>query len=60
MVFALGVLLDPERPPYSPDADNYYRLARASLAFKSAVLDTTLNAVQSIVSNILITSLRQI
>ncbi|KLO07236.1 hypothetical protein SCHPADRAFT_881937 [Schizopora paradoxa] len=48
MVFALGILLDPARPPYSVEAEDYYRLARAALSYKSAVLETTINAVLSI------------
>ena len=49
MVFALGILLDPARPSYSIEAEDYYRLARAALSYKSAVLETTINAVLSIV-----------
>ncbi len=49
MVFALGILLDPARPAYSVEAEDYYRLARVALSFKSAVLETTINAVLSIV-----------
>ena len=48
-IFAIGALLDPTRDPYNSDADDFYHLARVALSFKSAVLDTTANAILAIV-----------
>ncbi|THH05829.1 hypothetical protein EW145_g4510 [Phellinidium pouzarii] len=47
-IFSLGALFDPARPPYNPESDDYYHLARVSLSFKSAVLETTVHAVLAI------------
>lgn len=56
MVCALASLFDPEMPPYSIEAFEYYVLARLALRYAPPMFDTTLMAVQSIVgcSNTLI------
>ena len=50
MVFALATLFDCDMPPYSVEAYEYYILARAALRFAPPMFDTTLMAVQSLVS----------
>lgn len=48
-ILAIGALFDPSRAQL-PDADDYYHLSRVALALKSAVTETTVNAVSAIVS----------
>ncbi|KAJ7053870.1 fungal-specific transcription factor domain-containing protein [Mycena amicta] len=47
-VFAIAALLDPQKPAYSVEAQEFFYLARASLALSSPVRETTLAAVQAL------------
>ncbi|KAH8094589.1 fungal-specific transcription factor domain-containing protein [Phellopilus nigrolimitatus] len=47
-IFSLGALFDSSRPPYNPEADDYYHLARVALSFKSSVHETTVYSVMTI------------
>jgi hypothetical protein len=50
VVFATAALLDPARHPYSIEAQEYYYLGRAALNLASPVRETTLAAIQALVS----------
>lgn len=50
MVFALGSLFDTDQPPNSLTSREYFLLARLCLRFAPPAKDTTLWAIQSIVS----------
>ncbi|KAI0047246.1 hypothetical protein FA95DRAFT_1559311 [Auriscalpium vulgare] len=49
MVFALGALMDLERPPHSYDAHHYYHLGRAALAVESVFEEQSIPAIQALV-----------
>ena len=49
MIFALAILWDPHREPYSPEADQYYDLARMSLVYKSPLMEGTIRCIQALV-----------
>lgn len=49
-VLALGALVDIDREPYDPEAEKFHYLARAALAVESCLENTTINAVQALVS----------
>ncbi|KAF7302363.1 Zn(2)-C6 fungal-type domain-containing protein [Mycena chlorophos] len=48
-VFAIAALFDPNKPSYSVEAEDYYHLARTSLALSSPVRNPTIGAVQSLI-----------
>ncbi|TFK85569.1 hypothetical protein K466DRAFT_587983 [Polyporus arcularius HHB13444] len=48
MIFALATLYDPNMPPYSAEAQEYYLLARIALRWAPPAYDTTLAAIQSL------------
>ncbi|KAJ7696746.1 fungal-specific transcription factor domain-containing protein [Mycena rosella] len=48
-VFATAAILDPGRPPYSIEAQEYYYLSRAALSLASPVRETTLAAIQALI-----------
>ena len=50
MVFALGTLMDLEKPYLSVEATQYYQLARASLALDSILEHQSIPAIQALVS----------
>jgi len=47
---ALGILVDINIEPYSPEAERFYDLGRAALASASCLENTTVGAVQALVS----------
>ncbi|KAJ6617446.1 fungal-specific transcription factor domain-containing protein [Mycena sp. CBHHK59/15] len=49
IVFATAAILDPERHPYSIEAQEYYYLSRASLGLAPPVRETTLAAIQALI-----------
>ena len=50
MIFALATLFDMKMPPYSAEALEYFVLARISLRWAPPTYDTTLAAIQAMVS----------
>lgn len=50
IVLGLGALVDLNRAPYDPEADRFYQLSRAALSIDSCLENTTINAIQSLVS----------
>ena len=57
IVFAMAELLNPRKLPYTPEAHEYYHLSRVALQFSPPANDTTLHAIQSLVSIFLSRSL---
>lgn len=49
MVLAIGSLLDLERPATSPEAMQYYQLARAALALDSVIEEQSIPGIQALV-----------
>jgi hypothetical protein len=58
MVFALGTLLDLERPAHSPESKQFYQLSRAALALDSVLEEQSFCAIQALVSWFSLTVLR--
>ncbi|EMD39103.1 hypothetical protein CERSUDRAFT_112795 [Gelatoporia subvermispora B] len=48
MVLAVGALVDLTLPPYSPEAEKYYRLGRAALSLRSVFDSPEIETVQAI------------
>ncbi|KAF4604485.1 hypothetical protein EYR40_003259 [Pleurotus pulmonarius] len=44
-ILSIAVLFDPNRPPYSPDAHEYFLLSRAALSLSPPTFHTTLNSI---------------
>ncbi|KAG9222051.1 hypothetical protein CCMSSC00406_0008036 [Pleurotus cornucopiae] len=44
-ILSIAVLFDPNRPPYSPDAHEYFLLSRAALNLSPPTFHTTLNSI---------------
>lgn len=51
IVFAIATLFNPNQQPYSNEAREYYHLSRTALNFAQPVQETTVTAVQTLVSN---------
>ncbi|KZV61636.1 hypothetical protein PENSPDRAFT_759311 [Peniophora sp. CONT] len=49
LMFALAELLNLERQPYSKEADNYFKFARAALAVDSVLEEQSIQAIQALV-----------
>ncbi len=53
-VFALACLLDQEKHAYSVEAQEYFYLSKAAFGFSSINRNTTLHAIQAMVSFLLV------
>jgi hypothetical protein len=51
VVFAIATLFNPNQQPYSNEAREYYHLSRTALNFAQPVQETTVAAVQTLVSS---------
>ena len=51
IIFAIATLFNPSQPAYPNEAREYYHLSRTALNFGQPVRETTLTAVQTLVSN---------
>jgi hypothetical protein len=49
MILALGTLFDPQMPPQSPEASQYYHLGRAALSLDSPLETQSIIVVQALV-----------
>jgi len=58
IILALGALFSPHQQAYSNDAHEYYHLAKVALGFVPPIQETTLIAIQAIVSAVSVTIYR--
>lgn len=54
MVLAMGALMDLELPAHSPEAMQYYQLAKAALSINSVFEEQSIPGIQALVSSLFI------